>query len=135
MSPAYAEFLTELYRCKSCVDNGRRFANRPPNGEHRRGWDKFKHHEAAGAPYKFPPIGFVPRPLLFVGINPRFTNNGELHREVMSSLSAFKALAENRAFGKPYITPPSDDAQARESFYDDQVRIGRAVFPDQSLRL
>jgi hypothetical protein len=128
----YDEFLRDLYGCKFCQEQRRPFAIPTPDGRPRRGWNKFKHHPVSNAPHKFPPIGLGPRPLLFIGINPRFTDNSDLHAEVMSSVQAFKVFSENKVFGAPYIRPPSTETtEERETFYDDQQQIASAAFPDQ----
>jgi len=130
--PDYDAFLKELYACKLCVDERRRFAVPTPDGKPRRGWNKFRTSSAANAPYKFPPIGFGQRPLLFIAINPRFTDNVRIHDEVMSSLQSFTAFSQNRVFGGQYIRPESRAAnEPRERFYDDQLRIASATFPNQ----
>jgi hypothetical protein len=126
------QFLTKLYACKFCEEQRRPFAIPTPDGSPRRGWNKFKLNSVAHAPHKFPPIGFGPRPLLFIGINPRFTDNAALHAEVMSSVAAFRALSNNMVFGAPYIRPASTGVgEQREKFYDDQLRIASCAFPNQ----
>src|SRR5262245_36082166 len=110
----------------------RPFAVPHPSGQSRRGWNKFRPHIPTNTPYKFPPIGFGRRSLLFVGINPRFTDNAQLHEEVMSSPQAFKALAGNRVRGLAYITTSQTVAfPPREDFYDDQLKIAATAFPNE----
>ncbi len=132
MPADYSSFLDHLYHCDSCIRERLRFAVPHPSGQPRRGWDKLKRHTRTDTPYKFPPIGFGMRPLLFVGINPRFTDNAELHEQVMSSPEAFKALSENRVRGLIYITS-SELLAVRpiEHFYDDQLSIAATAFPNE----
>jgi hypothetical protein len=130
------EFLAGLYLCKYCVEKEYRFARKDPeckvpSDKPRRGWDKFQHHSSTQTPFKFPPIGFGKRPLMFIAINPRLTNNRQHYVEIMSSLDKFKALSRNEVFGSHYIRSPSAvTGSNRESFYDDQQKIAAVAFPN-----
>lgn len=77
--------------------------------------------------YKFPPtIGSQgPAPLLFIGINPRRTdNNRDLHDQLMSEPAAFSTLALNRLQnGRPYIA-----LGARERHYQAHMQVVEEVF-------
>jgi hypothetical protein len=82
--------------------------------------------------YKFPPTIGAPgkAPILFIGINPRRTDNLEIHDFAMRSKANFKRLSRNiDHHHQPYIAPPSfPTAWEREDHYDRHIEIVDRTF-------
>ena len=112
--PPQHDLLNEVYRCRECADEGRSFVSEFTEAR-------------PGFFHKFPPLigGTGKVEVLFVGYNPRRTDNLNIHNFAMAKFRNFCALSNNVDHnGNRYIgsSPSAPDHEPHYELHDEIVQ-------------